>query len=72
MSISVKLVKELIVKAVNYKLNFGINLPLPYALRTDLSQSKLTTFDHYVLIEGDPDIKSLKLLKDRKIVKQLI
>ncbi len=39
MSNSVKLITDLIIKAVNYQLNHGINLPLPYTLRSDLSKS---------------------------------
>lgn len=39
MSNSVKLVTDLIMKAVNYQLDHGIILPLPYTLRSDLSKS---------------------------------
>jgi len=39
MNNSVRLVADLIMKAVNYQLNHGINLPLPYTLRSDLSKS---------------------------------
>ena len=73
MSNSVKLITDLIIKAVNYQLNHGINLPLPYTLRSDLSKSQLTTYDSYVLIEGDPEITKLKpILKEKKIVEKFI
>ena len=42
---------------MNKFLEEGIEIPLPDYAKKDFKQSMLTPFDHYLLVEADPDLK---------------
>ena len=57
-SISEKMkgVQKVIFAGLNKLLEEGIETPLPEYFKKDFKQSMLVPFDHYLLVEADPDV----------------
>jgi hypothetical protein len=56
MSGKIEALQQMLFLSINNVLSEGAKLPLPSYAENDLTDSKLTPFDHYLLFEADPDV----------------
>jgi hypothetical protein len=48
--------QQMIFAGMNKFLEEGIEIPIPEYAKKDFKQSMLIPFDHYLLVEADPDV----------------
>ena len=56
---------------VNAELGTGYRLPIPSKQKQELSQTKLFTYDHFIMVESDPQITTRVREKALKMTNQI-
>lgn len=54
-NVGIKTFQDPLRKALNSKLKKGVSLPIPDTIKADISESDLIQFDHYILIQANPN-----------------
>lgn len=57
MNAKVNTLSQPAVKMFNTLLSIGRGLPIPSEIETELAQTRMFTYDHFLMIESDPRIE---------------
>ena len=71
MSSKLENLKEPAIKFTNTFLGIGKGLSLPKQIESELSKTRLFTYDHFLMIESDPSIEKRVTMKVLKMTEQL-
>ena len=58
-------------QVVNYELASGYRLPIPARQSRELSQTRLFTYDHFLMVESDPQITTRVRAKALKMTNHI-